>query len=688
MKILTKSFEIFATFLVLPLAILAFNIFLFYPWFSGEGPANLGSIEVSYVWMAKSLVQNQPHLSWAPVWYLGFPFHLFYTPVLPVLTALLNSFGQISLWHAYRILTGAGLVLAPVSLYFMILSITRHRLAALASGILYSVIPSIFYFILPSGEVRADTFSSSLPDPRRVVNLARWGEGPHIFSLIFLPLAGLFFFKAFKDRRPSSIVLAAFFTGLTALTNAVGLYALVLLIFSTFIVEGFFEKKNRGKTILVTILIGGLTYGLIAFWYNLTFISTFFSEGGGSLKNWLNMFPWGLATLTGGIFGLLFLLKKFIRDKAVSVIFLWTLTLFAIVYIYYNSAPPKLWQERIELAPQALRYMLEVDFGLAAMAGVLIAYLAKIVAGRSRLIGGIIEVVLSVVVVVLSLAYGLSSASSVWKAIGNQVDLEKTVEKKMADFLSSKVDSQKGERVFLAGNYAFYLNYFSDVWQLRGALYQAKTHPWPEHIYYQLRVGESPEIAKSWLEIINAKYVVVIPGSEYEVKDKFKVLPLSATLEDGSLVYSVPLSNDSPVKIVNLSSMAGLRTPQKGDDKEAIFAYDSWLKMLPDQQATFVKVNNDMYRIKARIGEGEGILVQITADGGWRAVSPGGEITIKKDPLGFFVLIPKKAGEWEITLTYGKTADMWLGYLITIATLGVITVFLLGKNKIHSDDRR
>src|SRR3989338_2732652 len=127
MRILSKTAQAFLDFFILPLAIVAFNLFLFYPWFLGFGPANLGSIEVSYVSMARFLVANWPNLSWAPFWYLGFPFHVFYTPILPALMALTHLLGNISLWQAYRILTGLGLILAPASLYFLVFSATSHR---------------------------------------------------------------------------------------------------------------------------------------------------------------------------------------------------------------------------------------------------------------------------------------------------------------------------------------------------------------------------------------------------------------------------------------------------------------------------------------------------------------------------------------------------------------------------------
>lgn len=681
MKNLSQFSKIFLNLLVLPLGITAFNIFLFYPWFLGSAPANLGSIEVSYVSMAKFLVSNWPHLSWAPFWYLGFPFHVFYTPILPVSIALLHVFGNVDFWQAYRIFTGLGLVLAPVSLFFMVLTLSKDRMAALASAVFYSIAPSIFYFILSSGEVKADNFGSPLLDPRRIVNLARWGEGPHIFSLIFLPLAGLFFFKALNDRRKTSVLSAVFFIALTALTNAIGLYALAVLLFSIFVVELFFEAKDRFEVLARSIFIAVFTYGLLAFWYNLSFMKTFFGEGGGVVQNWLNMMPWGIAFLLGGLFLLLFIFKKTINDKASSAVFLWAICVFTIVAVYYLSAPPEVWQERVELAPQALRYVLEVDMAIAALVGILIALLAKKTSVKNQIAGRGIGLFFSLAVLAFSLGYGFIYAPSSWKILGNQIDLEQSAEKKMADFFAQSVDSGKGERIVSAANYAFYLNYFTDIWQLRGALYQAKTHPWPEHIYYQLRIGKDPEIVQAWLEAINAKYIAVVPGGEYEEKEKFKMLPLLATLEDGSLIYEVPIVNSSPVKIVNLSPMEDLQIPKKGDDKEPIMAYASWIKEIPDQTAGFQKINNDLYKIKANLRSGEGLLVQITSDGGWRAQSPGGKIAIKKDPLGFFVLIPSRAGEWEITLTHGKTTDVWLGYLITLITFVLAVVFLFKREK-------
>ncbi len=102
-------------------------------WFGGTGPANLGSIEVSYVSMGRFLV-DFGWKSWAPFWYLGFPFHLFYTPLLPVLEAMLNQRFGMHLWEAYRFITGWAYILAPVSVFFFGWVLTRRWVGGLISG--------------------------------------------------------------------------------------------------------------------------------------------------------------------------------------------------------------------------------------------------------------------------------------------------------------------------------------------------------------------------------------------------------------------------------------------------------------------------------------------------------------------------------------------------------------------------
>jgi hypothetical protein len=677
-KKLGKKLIFFIFGLIGGLAILGVNFWLIYPWFFGQGPVNLGSIEVSYVSMARFIVDFWPHLSWAPYWYFGFPFHLFYTPLLPFFEVVLNKLGGLSFWQAYRIVSGAGFVLAPVSLFLFTWSLTKKIVPGILAGFLYTFLPSLFYFILPSGEVAADIISAEPKffDPRRLVILARWGEGPHTFSLMFLPLAGLFYLRVLEKGKWWDVVLAALFLGLTALTNAIGFYATILLLLAIFFSELVKKPKANKRIIKLSLLTGALAYGLIAFWYNLSFVGTFFGEGGGVLKNYLYLFPWGYVFLIIGGMGLYYFFKKAIKNREIIVSLAWFTILFLIVYVYYTSAPSSLPELRIQLVPQALRLMTEVDMALsvflATVFGVFLSFLEKKHKG-TLMIGNLIGLFLIGGI----LSYGLLYFPSSQKAVSGEVDLSRTGEYEIASWLADNVGQEKGERVYVVGNYSFFLNYFTDIWQVNGGLYQAMTHYWPGHLYYQVNQGKNKEIAMSWLKAANVKYVVVNTGAsrelykDYKFPEKFEDLEIVYE-EKGDIIYELPLKTTGPVKVVDLGAMASLGAPKKADDKPPIFAYEGWLEK--SSPASFEMINNDFYKIRAQVDSGEGILVQMTYDKGFRASSEQGKIGIKRDPLGFMVLVPLKAGEYEITLKHGRVWPLWLGYLTTMGTMASLVL--------------
>lgn len=658
------------------------NFQIIQPWFSGNGPLNLGSIEVSYVSMARFLVEFKPHLSFAPYWYFGFPFNVFYTPLLPFLEAIFFQTQNLTYWQAYRLVTGAGFILAPVSLSLLAWYLTKKVLPAFVTGLAYTFLPTIFDFILSSGEVAQDSISKVILDPRRLVILARWGEGPHILALVFLPLAGLFFSAVLKKPKPLRMFLTALFISLTAMTNAVALYGLLILLLAIFFSQWVAKPKDISQNLKLSLFTGLLTYGLIAWWYNLPFIKTFFSEGSGVVGNYIAFFPWGYLLFLGVGIGLWWVMKK-INFQPLTISLVWVLIIFAIVYIYYTSAPPEFSEQRLEFAPQALRLMTEVDMGLSLFLGCLLAGLTKFLEKKHwlvLLVGNLLVLVLAGGLV----GYGLNYLPYGRQAVYGSIDLGTTAEAEIAQWLNEKVDQKKGERVFLAGNYAFYLNYFTNIWQLRGALYQAKTHWWPEHIYYQLNHGKSKDIALAWLKISNIRYLVVNTPTSRELFKDFKVMDkfddLKLVWENrGDLVYEVPLLDSAPVKIVNRENWGKLETPKKADDKEPILAYNQALDQ--SKQGSFEVINNDTYQLKAKLEPGEAILVQLTYDLGFKAKSNLGRVKVTKDVLGFILLIPGKAGEQEITLSHGRSFGIWLGYIITLITIGIFIYWAIIKNK-------
>lgn len=711
-KKILKSTELVIGFIVLPGLVLLLNWFLIKSWLWGEAPSDYGSIEVSYISMSRFLVSFFPNLSWAPFWYFGFPFHVFYTPLLPFLGAILHVFKGFSYWQSYRLLTGFAYVLVPVSVYFLGCFLGKKKISGIISAILYSLAPSIFYYVLPTEEVVKDRLTDFM-EPRRFVLLQRYGEGPHTLALVFLPLAALFFSYAIKKRTLFSMLLAAVFIGLTALTNAVALYALAMFIFALFFAAIAVNKKQSGSIFKAAVIIGMLSFGLIAFWYNLSFIGTFFHEGGGAGRNILGLFPWGFVLGALILLTVYFIFQKLLKHEGIAASLLWFLILFLIVYIYYTSAPPQLSDQRIEYAPQALRYITEVDMALSLLIGIVLGALFSKFLNYKNIVIKAAELVLSTILVVILILfiqpflstnknldvtfaegfnkYSLSNLSQKFNAasLPSQIPLEKTGQYEIANYLKEIVNTKAGERVLTAGNYSFYLNYFTDIWQLRGGLYQASTHFWTEHIYYFMRFNKDAQVSSAWLKISNIKYAVVnlsgtrnFPAGEYnaEALDKFKSFE-KVYEKSGDIIYKIPLLNDSPVKIVSIKDMQSLAKPKKADDTKPILAYLSWMEReKASKDATFEMLDNDHYKISANVEDGQGILIQMTSDSGWSAkTSSGNSLRIAKDPMDFFVIQPPGKGNYEITLTHKSSWKQWIGWFVTFATIVFIVLVKILK---------
>jgi hypothetical protein len=640
--------------------ILWLNYQIIWNWFGKNGPADLGSIEVSYVSMGRFITEFG-FQTWIPFWYFGFPFHLLYTPLLPFLEAILHKFYGIPLWQTYRLITGVGFLLAPVSVFFLGWQLSKRVIGGAIAGILFTVSP----------------FHPEFLEPQRFGILPRWGEGPHTLSLMFIPLVGLFFARYLEKKKFIWVLLTSICLGLAGLSNALGLFSSILLIAVMTFVKLAQDPTCRKQTMIAGLSTGLLALGLISFWYNFSFIQNFFSEGGKTNKLILSLFPWGW------IIGILlfcllyFLISKFIRHFAFATLLLWFIIFSTVIYVYNSTGT-------IEILPQAIRYTVEMDMSLSLLMGISFVAIIDMLAKRLRIIsiiGNVIGVVL-----ILGLIRYILPFFPVAQARESVVDIYNTGEYAIASWLQSHIDQAKGERVFLPGNYGFYLNWFTNVSQQRGGLYQAEINPWPDHMYYQMATGSDPAIAYAWLTIANIKYAVITGSGTREIyneirnPDRFSNYSVVYN-NQGDTIYEVPLKRPSLAKPINLSKMQVLQIPKKGDDK-ALLSYADWVENSSSNTTELTMLNNDTYHIKGTVGNGEGILVQMAYHAGWHAIDNiGGKgINIQADPMKFLVLYPP-IGKVDITLTHGRIWQEWLGYLVSFVTVVFVLLYsILRKN--------
>ncbi|MBU1110091.1 hypothetical protein KKB83_00485 [Patescibacteria group bacterium] len=670
--------------LALILLICGLNVYLVFPLFKGEYTQYLQSIEVNFFTMARffskfwvGVSTGWPRMAgWNPLWYLGFPMYVLYTPLMALLEILINGLAPaISLARAYRLLAAASYCLVPVSLYIFVSIITKKRLAATVAAVAFSVLPSVNYLLV--GEVR-DVASGFSMAPWRLIILTLYGEGPHTMAQVFILLAAAAYHRLLEKGSFGWTVGTAFLVMLTGFTNAIGFFALVIL----FLVMGFAEVlmersgEVRAKKIRISWQVMLLSYGFLAFWYNLAFISDFLGEGEGILQNYLAFFPWGLVLiglLAGGVYALL--LK--VRNIGLRIALLWFGVGVFLVLAHYN------WG--IDYAPQALRYMAEVDMAAAILMGLAVVYVSGLVRGH-RLIRSIwtAVVLLSVLAGMFFISRGFLNARRKITAPGK--DIKHSAEYEIAQWLDNNLE--RDERVYVSGNYAFWLNHFKDIPQVRGSLDQANIHPWTLHASYQIVKGESGEISTDWLKIMNVGYVVVDTVTsrnsfkDYAEPGKFEGILEEVYRKDGDIVYKIPLKNNGLAKAVDLEVGENLIEPFNAIDEEMINEYVDWLER--GRGLEFRKVDN-YYQIEGDLVEGEAVLVQMTYHSGWKAYANEKRLRVGPDVLGFILIEPDQSGHIIVDLKYTKTIWLYVGYGITAGSVGWVIYRLIaglrGGNK-------
>jgi hypothetical protein len=659
------------------LLLFSLNLFLVFPLFSGEYTSSIGSIESVFIADARFIFNNFPHLSWNQYWYAGFPFHLFYTPFLPYLMALGHLVvTPIPLAAWYRILIGLFYALTPVSLFFLIRYLTKNDWVSFMTSFFFSFFPSFSYFIPGMG-----SFNSP---PWRIVTLILYGEGGHIIGLFWLPLAILFFIKILKEPSFKNIFWAAFFTAALALTNIIALIGYAVIIILLFLTQA--TEKDWPKKVKPLFGYFLISYGLVAFCYNASFIKASLSIGTGGVKGGgggtLSILP-AIFLFIPVLFILTTILVK-IKNKIIFGVGSFVVLFFFSAYLWFKS--------QVMLLPQPNRYLLEMDMGIAILLAFFFVFLT------TRIKKAWLKYLLSVLFIGFTLFFPVRYYRNAWEITLPNPDITKTSEYRIASFLK---DNTKGERVYATGSTAFWLNTFADIPQIRGGN-DGLANPWLLNATYQVNTGENApagmagESAALWLRALNVSYLVLNLPTSREIYHDYLSPERFATIEgieemanlESDVIYRLPLNKPSLAGVVKKSAFVGLTKLKNGVDLDNLKKYVDYIDNRGAKEAEFVWQTTGKAKITANLEKDEAISVQLNYNPGWKATLKRFEegklvekktIPIKADVIGFIYINPQVTGPVEIDLSYQKTFDVWLGYFLTAGTIVFLIVYLLRK---------
>ena len=622
--------------------------------FVTEFTQHMGSIEGTFIAVARYVMEHPWELRWLPWWYGGIPFQNAYQPALHLLVAAVAWVAGLSAPLSYHAVTAATYCLGPVTLFWMGSRLSGRLLPSLAAAVLYSVFsPSVV--LMPS--VVADT--GTFLGPRRLQALVQYGEGPHITSMFLLPVAVVALDAALRKARPVSTLVAAVATMSVVLTNWIGTVALAMAVAAYLLAKcdaGSIRKWTQAAA------IGGLSYALAATWIppstlfavqrNAQTVMGSYEIG---VKQWLY-----LALVLLVVLAVRYSLRRALVGEFVQF--------WACFFVLCGSLPLTAEWLDIYILPQPERYHLEMEMA--------VCFLAAIVLGKVFEAGRLRGKLITSVVVLLVGAHQVWQYRSYAQTLVGHIDVTGTVEYQVAKWLDENL---AGQRVFLSGSIRFWLNTFTDNPQFGGGADQAMTNPRLAIPSYGITATRgNGEATVLWLKAYGVRAIAVGgPQSREAYKDfhdptKFEgVLP--ELWHDGDdVIYSVPSRTKSLAHVIRYEDLIE-RAPTGFSDVAPLLPFVAALENSDLPLADFAWLSSHEARIVADLWREHLIATQVSYHPGWRAWVNGERRRIFRDELGLMTIETKCEGRCVVELLYNGGAEKWLArFLGALSLLGIL----------------
>ena len=630
------------------------NAYLCRELFVTEFTQHMGSIESTFIALARYVMEHPWELTWFPWWYGSIPYQNTYSPLLHLSVAAVASVAGISAPLSYHAVTAAAYCLGPVTLFWMGSRLSGRRLPSLAGAVLYSVF-SPAALLTPSVAADMGTFLG----PRRLQALVHYGEGPHITSMFLLPLAIVALDVALRKARPISTLVAAVATMSVVLTNWIGTVALAMAVCAYLL-----AKREAGsiRKWMQAAGIGGLSYALASTWIppstlfavqrNAQIVVGSYEIG---VKQWLYLVLVLLVVLT---------VRYSLRRALVSEF----VQLWACFFVLCGSLPLTAEWLDIYILPQPERYHLEMEMAVCFLAAIVLGKVFEAWRLRGKLI--------TTVVVLLVGAYQLQQYRNYARTLVGPIDVTGTVEYQVAKWLDENLT---GQRVFLQGSLRFWLNVFADNPQFGGGADQGMTNPRLADTSYGITTTRgNGEDTVLWLKAYGVRAIAVGGPESREVYKDFRdptkfegVLP--ELWRDGDdVIYGVPSRTESPAHVIRYQDLME-RAPTAFSDVAPLLPFVAALENPDLPLVEFVWLSPHEARIVAELRREHLITTQVSYHSGWRAWVNGERRRIFRDELGLMVVETKCEGRCVVELLYDGGAEMWLaGFAGAASVLGIL----------------
>ena len=616
------------------------------------------SIEGVFMALARYVRDHFSDTDWWPYWFCGMPFRNTYQPALPFTTAAVSALTGLSSARSFHIVEAIVYALGPVAVYWLARRLSNSNSAGLAAALLYSLLsPSAW--LIP--EIRADLGGAFLA--QRMHTMVVYGDGPHVASLTFLPLALLALHEAIELGKAWRYVLAACALAAVPLINWPGTIDLAFAVLAYLIA---YRTARPPVWLLRCAGIVALAYGIACRWMPPSMIALYVRNVEG-LEPRYRFSAVHLAYAFGLILTLAavhFVLARLRAPRHIQFAAFFLIPSLAIVVAYYRLD--------VVLLAQPNRFHLVME-----MAVILLAVFSaeRAVAAWPLLRIPAVAALAAICTVQFINVYRYENR------LIRSIDVRQTSEYAVAQWFGVHA---AGERVMVPGAMSFWLNTWSDVPELAGCCDQS-VEP------YQARVAQyvfhtddhagthAAEISLAWLQAYGVQQVAVAgPRSTEPYHAMAHPWKFEGRLEalwrddKDDVIYRIPQRSRSLAHIMQPSELV-LTPPTNGIDLAPLAPY---LKAIQDPnrpEAPIEWLSNHEMQISAPMKPGELLSVQIAYDPNWDARVAGIRCPTRADQLGLLVIDPHCDSNCEVRLTYTGGSEMLImRALSTACWIGVI----------------
>jgi hypothetical protein len=629
-----------AAFLILPL----FKVKYFDLW---------GSIESTFIADARFLRDHWPHPNWQPNWYLGTRTDYVYPPALRYGTAgLLKAVPIILPVRSYHLYIAILYCFGIAAIYLLIRGGSGSRWAGWIGAVSTALVSPSYLFV---ETIRKD---ASFQMPYRLNVLIRYGEGPHMSAVAWIPFALIFAFRALVKFRPVSLALSAIGCAMVVSNNFYGATALAIL-YPLLVASVWITYRDPGMFVRAAA-IPVLAYGLTACWLvpsylEITLNNMRFVSSQGNL--------WSLWVAIGSAMAFLLFSDHFARgwrEQAYFVFLCGAVLMFSVMVLGNHFLDFRIIGEPARLYPELdmLMIMLSVEL------------LRRLWHWRTRWAVGRRIVVVALVVLAWSTSWNyLAHRRSIFRTDYN---LANRVEWQMQDWVARNMPHA---RAMAAGAVRFWYNVWNDLPQLGGGSEQGLTNQVSMPSQWEILMGSDFELSRLWMQILGVDLILVNDRTsrehyhDYQYPEKFAgKLPVLHDDNAGNIIYAVPRRYPSLARVVERAKLEALPVIPGNGDLASLIAWHEAVEKGPEAATATRWEGTDKLYVTAPVREGQSVLVQVSFDTNWRAYSGEARLPIRNTRLGL-MLIDAPPGDHQIRLEFPAPFANKVGRMVTLISL-------------------